>query len=243
MVILPRNKYITMDNNAVAERIKFLMKELNYRQVDFAQKIDIDTSNLSKYLNGRLAMSEALINKIVVNLGVSKQWLETGEDLPFAKQQPQQLVTVPDTHIVTQPTAAVAKRGTPVYDIDVTAGYLPQARMFTDDQIVGYVDLPDMTSSQCRIVRVSGDSMSPVIRNGDYIAVRELSNLRQIFWGQIYVVILDDYRMVKYIRRHDDPSMVILRSENKRYDDMIIYREEIRDLMFVQNIIHVDTRM
>ena len=50
-----------MDNNGVAERIKFLMKELNYRQVDFAQKIDIDTSNLSKYLNGRLAMSEALI--------------------------------------------------------------------------------------------------------------------------------------------------------------------------------------
>lgn len=243
MVILPRNKYITMDNNAVAERIKFLMKELNYRQVDFAQKIDIDTSNLSKYLNGRLAMSEALINKIVVNLGVSKQWLETGEDLPFAKQQPQQLVTVPDTRIVTEPNAVVAKRGTPVYDIDVTAGYLPQARMFTDDQIVGFVDLPDMTSSQCRIVRVSGDSMSPVIRNGDYIAVRELSNLRQIFWGQIYVVILDDYRMVKYIRRHDDPAMVILRSENKRYDDMIIDREEIRDLMFVQNIIHVDTRM
>ena len=95
-----------MDNNAVAERIKFLMKELNYRQVDFAQKIDVDTSNLSKYLNGRLAMSEALINKIVVNLGVSKQWLETGEDLPFAKQQPQQLVTVPDTHIVTEPTVA-----------------------------------------------------------------------------------------------------------------------------------------
>ena len=100
-----------------------------------------------------------------------------------------------------------------------------------------------MTSSQCRIVRVSGDSMSPVIRNGDYIAVRELSNLRQIFWGQIYVVILDDYRMVKYIRRHDDPEMVILRSENKRYDDMIIERMEIRDLMFVQNIIHIDSRM
>ena len=56
---------------------------------------------------------------------------------------------------------------------------MPQARMFTDDQIVGFVDLPDMTSTQCRIVRVSGDSMSPVIRNGDYIAVRELTNLRE----------------------------------------------------------------
>ena len=232
-----------MADNEVAKRIKFLMKELNYRQVDFAQKIDVDTSNLSKYLNGRLAMSDALINKIVVNLGVSKQWLETGEDLPFAKQQPQQLITVPESRIVTEPTKALVKKGTPVYDIDVTAGYQPQARMFTDDQIIGFVDLPDMTSTNCRIVRVSGDSMSPVIRSGDYIAVRELSNLRQIFWGQIYVVILDDYRMVKYIRHHDDPALVILRSENKRYDDMVIERNEIRDLMFVQNIIHVDTRM
>lgn len=232
-----------MADNEVAKRIKFLMKELNYRQVDFAQKIDVDTSNLSKYLNGRLAMSDALINKIVVNLGVSKQWLETGEDLPFAKQQPQQLITVPKSRIVTEPTKALVKKGTPVYDIDVTAGYQPQARMFTDDQIIGFVDLPDMTSTNCRIVRVSGDSMSPVIRSGDYIAVRELSNLRQIFWGQIYVVILDDYRLVKYVRRHDDPSMVILRSENRRYDDMEIDRADIRDLMFVQNIIHVDTRM
>ena len=232
-----------MDNNAVAERIKFLMKELNYRQVDFAQKIDIDTSNLSKYLNGRLAMSEALINKIVVNLGVSKQWLETGEDLPFAKQQPQQLVTVPDTRIVTQPSATMAKRGTPVYDIDVTAGYQPQARMFTDDQIVGFVDLPDMTSSQCRIVRVSGDSMSPVIRNGDYIAVRELSNLRQIFWGQIYVVQLDDFRLVKYVRRHTDPNMVVLRSENPNYDDMDVPRSDIREMMIVKQILHVDNRL
>lgn len=232
-----------MADNEIAKRIKFLMKELNYRQVDFAQKIDVDTSNLSKYLNGRLAMSDALINKIVVNLGVSKQWLETGEDLPFAKQQPQQLITVPESRIITEPTKALVKKGTPVYDIDVTAGYQPQARMFTDDQIIGFVDLPDMTSTNCRIVRVSGDSMSPVIRSGDYIAVRELSNLRQIFWGQIYVVILDDYRLVKYVRRHDDPSMVILRSENRRYDDMEIDRADIRDLMFVQNIIHVDTRM
>ena len=153
------------------------------------------------------------------------------------------MITVPESRIVTEPTKALVKKGTPVYDIDVTAGYQPQARMFTDDQIIGFVDLPDMTSTNCRIVRVSGDSMSPVIRSGDYIAVRELSNLRQIFWGQIYVVILDDYRLVKYVRRHDDPSMVILRSENRRYDDMEIDRADIRDLMFVQNIIHVDTRM
>ena len=232
-----------MNDKEIASRIKFLMKELNYKQVDFARKVDIDTSNLSKYLNGKLAMSDALVNKIVVNLGVSKQWLETGDDLPFPKQQQPALVSVPETRIVSPAAGMVPQKGTPVYDIDVTAGYKPQARMFTDDQIVGYVDLPDVMNNQCRIVRVSGDSMSPVIKSGDYIAVRELSNTRQIFWGQIYVILLDDYRLVKYIRRHDDPRMVILRSENKHYDDMEVARDEIRDLMFVQNILHVDTRM
>ena len=95
----------------------------------------------------------------------------------------------------------------------------------------------------CRIVRVSGDSMSPVIRSGDMLAVRELSDIQDIFWGQIYVVLLEDYCMVKYVRRHNDPTKVILRSENPDYDDMEIDRDKIRELMFVQNIIHIDTRM
>ena len=213
------------------------MKELNYNQGEFAQKIDVDASNLSKYLNGRLPVSDALVNRIVVNLGVSKEWLEQGTDLPFAK-----LPNVPATTTLSAAQLAPSVQGTPVYDIDVTAGTMPRARMFTDDQIVGSINLPDVMSQNCRVVRVSGDSMSPVIRSGDYIAVRELTNFQQIFWGQIYVVLLDDYRLVKYIRRHENPAMVILRSENRNYDDMEIRRADIRELMFVQHIIHLDTR-
>ena len=228
---------MTHNNSDIVQRIKYLMRELNCRQVEFARRIGIDNSNLSKYLNGRLPVSDALINRIVVNLGVSKEWLEQGTDLPFAK-----LPNVPATTTLSAAQLAPSVQGTPVYDIDVTAGTMPRARMFTDDQIVGSINLPDVMSQNCRVVRVSGDSMSPVIRSGDYIAVRELTNFQQIFWGQIYVVLLDDYRLVKYIRRHDNPAMVILRSENRNYDDMEIRRADIRELMFVQHIIHLDTR-
>lgn len=226
-----------MNEHDIVERIKFLMKELSYKQQEFARKIDVDPSNLSKYLNGHLPVSDSLVNRIVVNLGVSKRWLEEGDDLPFAKQ------IQPPTSTIVMTADSKSTQGTPVYDIDVTAGTLPRARMFTDDQIIGYVALPGIDSTGCRIVKVSGDSMSPVIREGDYLAVRELTNFQQIFWGQIYVILLDDYRLVKYIRRHDDPKMVILRSENPKYDDMDIYRTDIRDLMFVQHILHLDTRM
>lgn len=225
-----------MPDKDIVSRIRYLIKELNFSQLEFSKKIDVDASNLSKYLNGHLAISDALVNRIVINLGVNKDWLVMGTDLPYGKQN-----TVPSTVVSPGELAYSQLPGTPVYDIDVTAGTMPRARMFCDDQIIGVVNLPDI-SEQCRIVRVSGDSMSPIIRSGDLIAVRELSNLQQIFWGQIYVVLLDDYRLVKYVRKNPNPAMVTLRSENKNYDDMDIHRDEIRDMMFVQHIIHLDTR-
>ncbi len=224
----------------IAGRVRYLMKEMRYKQVEFAERIGVDASNLSKYLNGHLPISDALINRIVVNLGVSKEWLSDGTDLPYAKPRIQAATVDVDREAVRPLTGS---QGVPVYDIDVTAGTMPRSRMFTDDQIVGSIDLPDMVNQNCRIVKVSGDSMMPVIQPGDYIAVKELSNIHQIFWGQIYVILLDDYRLVKYVRRHPDPNMVILRSANPAYDDMEIYRNEIRDLMFVQTILRLDNRM
>lgn len=228
------------EQNDIAARVKYLMKEMRYKQVEFAERIGVDASNLSKYLNGHLPISDGLINRIVVNLGVSKQWLEDGSDLPFAKPQ------IIANQVSLKPgeiSGGLGTNGVPVYDIDVTAGTMPRSLMFTDEQIVGHIDLPDLVNQNCRIVRVSGDSMYPVIQPGDYLAVKELTNMQQIFWGQIYVILLDDYRLVKYVRRNPDPNMVTLRSANQAYDDMDIYRTDIREMMFVQSILHLDNRM
>lgn len=236
-----------MDNQEVAGRIRQLMRELNVKQLEFAEKIGIDASNLSKYLNGKIPVSEAFVNKIVVNLGVSKRWLEQGGGSPFesvvAAASP--AVTVP---AITMASGAIesAERptahGTPVYDIDVTAGALPRARMFSDDLIIGYINLPQLDARD-RIVTVSGDSMAPVIRSGDMVAIRETPNKDLIFWGQIYVVLTENFRLVKYMRRHPDPSMVILRSENPNYDDIDMPRRDILDLMLVHDIIRFDRRL
>lgn len=51
---------------------------------------------------------------------------------------------------------------------------------FADDRVVGFVNVPGI-SADCKIVRVSGDSMSPVINNGDYVALREVRDPSIIF--------------------------------------------------------------
>ena len=72
-------------NAEIIARIKYLMKEMGLKQVQFADRIGVDTSNLSKYLNAHMPLSESFLNRIVVNLGVSKEWLINGTDLPFGK--------------------------------------------------------------------------------------------------------------------------------------------------------------
>ena len=220
-------------NAEIIARIKYLMKEMGVRQVQFAERIGVDTSNLSKYLNGHMPLSDSFLNRLVVNLGVSKEWLLDGTDLPFAKTPVR--IDNGDSNVTTG--------GTPVFDVDATAGMASgRAELFANENIVGWVNLPNM-SPNCRIVRVSGDSMSPVINDGDFIAVREVSNLSQIYWGQIYLIQLDDFRVVKYVRRHNDPNMVVLRSENPNYDDMDVRRTDIHEMLLVQHILHLNTRL
>ncbi len=230
-----------MDNEYKIERIKTLIESLGITQSEFAKRIDIDASNFSKHLTGKQPISTTLINRIVADLGVSKEWLTKGIE-PMYPSTPNE--TPAHIRTVTLPSEAISQthNGAKVYGLDVTAGNLARDRMFTDDLIIGSIDVPSI-NPDCSIVKVSGDSMKPIINNGDMIAIREIRNPNLIFWGQIYVVLLEDYRMVKYVRKHENPDRVILRSENSAYDDIEIEKRDICDLFIVENIIHIDNRI
>ena len=234
-----------MSNDDKIIRIKALIDNQGITQSEFAKRIAIDASNFSKHLTGKLPISDSLINKIVVELGVSKEWLCSGNGPMYASTSS----TTNDMHnhirTLTLPSGAIVpevRNGAKVYGLDVTAGNLGRDRMFTDDLVIGSIDVP-FINPDCSIVKVSGDSMKPVINNGDMIAIREIKNPNLIFWGQIYVVLLEDYRMVKYVRKHENPDRVILRSENKEYDDIEIEKRDICDLFIVENIIRIDNRI
>jgi len=219
---------------SIIDRIKYLIAQSRMTQAQFASRISIDPSNLSKHLTGKLAISEALINRIVVDMGVSKAWLRDGVGLPYDKSiHARELSMTDNVNIVSPLNAGVA-----VYDIDVTAGCEELSQMFTSDRIIGTINLPQLDPTTA-IVHVSGDSMEPIIHDRGYIAVRPVSPSNVIFWGQIYVVVMEDYRMVKYLRRHSDPDKVILRSANSAYDDIEISRNDIIALYLVETILNV----
>ncbi len=217
----------------VVERIKYLIKLIRKNQAQFSEMIGLNPSNISKALSGKIAVSESMINRIVVNLGVSKQWLVNGTDVPFPRHDS------PNTLVNGGHMSEGQIKGAPVYDIDVAAGTANLSRMFTDEHVIGHLAIPGL-NPQLPIVKVSGNSMAPKIQNGGYISIRPVQLDSPIFWGQIYVVVLEDYRMVKYVRRHSDPEKVVLHSENPDFDDIVIDRKSIISMFQVESILNYE---
>ncbi len=224
-------------SETIIDRTRYLMKISRLSQAGMARRLGVDSAYISKVLSGKLPFTEGLVNKIVIDLGVSKQWLKEGTDVPFPK--PLHASTIHAD--ITPHESHSPGRGIAVYDIDVTAGSTELNRMLTVDRIMGYVDMPQV-NDDCIIVRVSGDSMRPAIPNGSFIAIRPVKTSGIIFWGQIYVVVTDNYRMVKYLRRHRDSEFVVLHSDNPDYDDIDMPRSEIQDLYLVETVINYDRR-
>lgn len=133
--------------------------------------------------------------------------------------------------------------GTLVYDINATAGFDGRDIDFTQEHVVGCICLPEIDKNQ-QIIGVSGDSMEPVLKNFDRIAIRKIENWTVIFWGQIYVVMTDEYRFVKYVKPHPtDKNYILLKSENStKYDDIELHRNQIRSMFLVTNVLRVETR-
>lgn len=220
------------------DRVKYLISKGRMTQAQFAKQIGMNPSNLSKILLGKMPVGETMLNRIVVNMGVSKHWLTTGEGVPYEKTSGSVPEVIPDE-------GGLGGKSTPIYDIDVTAGRQELSSLFTDDRIVGCVNLPNlpnMAGEDGAIVSVSGDSMTPVIKNGAFLAIRRVPLGAPIHWGQIYVVVLDDYRMVKFVRRHSHKGMVVLHSANPAYDDMDIPLSDIKALYLVEGILTYEKR-
>jgi phage repressor protein C with HTH and peptisase S24 domain len=86
--------------------------------------------------------------------------------------------------------------------------------------------------------------MAPHIHDGDWIAVRQVFNLNEIFYGQVYLVITSENRFLKYVRRDaDEKNYVILRSDNADYDDIRLPKKSIKYMFLVENVLSIQIKV
>lgn len=79
-------------------------------------------------------------------------------------------------------------------------------------------------------VRVSGDSMEPLLSDGDTIM---LDHSRNALEGEgVYVILLDDHLYAKRLQRQFDGSVSII-SQNKEYQAMTVPKDRLDELQII----------
>ena len=115
--------------------------------------------------------------------------------------------------------------------IEASAGYL---QGYADPEYIEHLNkikLPFLPTGTHRAFPIKGDSMLPV-KSGSYIVARYVENIRYLKDGRTYIVLtLNDGIVYKRVYdKIDEHGMLLLASDNKKYDPYYVPIDEIIEL-------------
>lgn len=204
----------------VVDRIKEIIFELHITPTEFSRRVDIQQTNISRKLRGISPVTDRDLYKISENTGYSLSWLRTGEG---EKKK----------------SFAISGDGDkkPFYDMNLEVGL---DYMNNNAQIIptSYIQAPGCEKAQfwCR---ASGDSMKPVINNGDIIALMEIERWNDFIpMNEPYAIVTtNNLRTIKIIKSGERDDGLRLCAYNKEYEDQQIKKETIKKIYKVVGVL------
>lgn len=220
------------------ERVKLIRKQLGMTQEQLAQHLGIGKAALSMIETGKAGLSMRNRNILVQDFNVNPDWLETGKGKMFNAE--------PDLHPYTlrTDTSKLPLQSVPLYSIEGTAGLVPLFTEQTRMEPVNYIHIPNLPKCDGAIY-VVGDSMYPLLKSGDIVLYKQLNNVEDIFWGDMYLLSIEidgeEYVTVKYIQKSDRAGYVKLVSQNPHHADKDVEINRIRAIALVKASIRMNS--
>ena len=109
---------------------------------------------------------------------------------------------------------------------------------------VNFIHIPNLPKCDGAIYIV-GDSMYPLLKSGDIVLYKQLHDIGDVFWGDMYLLSIDidgeEYVTVKYIQKSDRKGYVKLVSQNPHHADKEVEIARIRALALVKASIRMNS--
>lgn len=219
------------------ERVKLIRKQLGMTQEQLAQHLGIGKAALSMIETGKARLSNRNRNILVQELNVNPEWLEAGTGEMFNAE--------PDlTAYMHRTDNSLPMQSVPLYSIEGTAGLVPLFAEQTSTKPLNYIHIPNLPKCDGAIYIV-GDSMYPLLKSGDIVLYKQLHDLEDIFWGDMYLLSIDidgeEYVTVKYIQKSEREGYVKLVSQNPHHADKDVEISRIRALALVKASIRMNS--
>ncbi|WP_049287910.1 LexA family transcriptional regulator [Staphylococcus aureus] len=227
--------------NSFKDRLKQIMSERKISQSELSRRTGIGRNSISDYLNGKYEAKQDKVFELAKALNVNEAWL-MGFDISknrkienndiasiYSKLTPprqKNVLNYANDQLDEQNT-----KGDNIVDINsykqdriavnvngcVSAGVgerLHGETLFTE-MVKAPIPPHDLA------LKVNGDSMEPMFKDGEIIFVEKTHNIKN---GQIGIFIIEEEAYVKKVFVEDDRLTLV--SLNKEYRDLHFYRNE-----------------
>lgn len=205
----------------VSNRIKALIEGLEMNTSSFSKAIGIGNNvTIGRIINESRKPSYDVLEKILQTFGnVNADWLMKGQGAMF-KCGPSETSTPKVEKRKFELGKTSPNEGVPYYEIEVSASPL---FMFSDESEVPSLRLMVPGFEDCDMaLNVWGDSMHPTYCSGDIIICKRIIDKTEIVYGEPYLIITPERRLLKYIKKSKSIEKWLLVSENDFYDPIEI---------------------
>lgn len=178
----------------IKERIIQLIESKGIPKESFYANIGMTSASFRGNAKNTPLNSNAIENILSIIPDANAEWLLTGKGAMLKEKE------------TALPRLSVDQNiGVPYYDVDFVAGF---GLLQNEQTIVPTYNIVFKPFEEAQLwCNVTGNSMSPQINPGDIIALKEVNDLRNILYGEIYAVVLEEMRTIKIIRKSSDPEM------------------------------------
>lgn len=217
-------------NSEIVDIIIDLCNQRGWSLSEFARKLDLPKSSISRYFNKSRQLPINKINIFADTLGVSSEFLLgikiSNNDLldiynkldskrqtkvyEFASHQLDEQNGIQEEKVVYLVRGRQSAAGSMIHvdDVDAEMGVLPSSIV---------------PNGANELVQITGDSMEPLIKKGSEVYLRYQPTVED---GEVAIVRVEDEGVTcKYLFR--DGKNVILKSENQKYGDLIVDAEKV----------------
>ena len=209
---------------------------------DFAAKLGISASMVTEISKGRSSVGTSAIQNIVLQFNIDAKWLLTGEGTMLQGTENKVAPTANRTIEIAHQVPEGSNEGIPLIPLDAIAGFPVDGsggvRMEDCDRYV----IPEFENKGANfLIRVSGDSMTPLYYSGDLLACHKITDIRFFQWGTIYVLETSQGILVKRVQEstdHEDSILCV--SENSTvHRPFLLPRDDIRSLSTIVGLVRL----
>lgn len=208
-----------------------LSKKLGYKSSEKISRL---------FRDGGAKPSYDIIYDISNMFDINTDWLITGRGSMLKYNEVELINNKEVTQENELPEVNYEYKGAPYYNVDFIGGF----DLVLNDQTNNpdyYINFPPYNKEGVVWCNITGHSMEPELNNGDFIALKEMTDpIEYLPYGEIYGIITDNYRTVKRIRMSERKGFVRLIPTNKspEYGEQEIPISMIRKVFAVLGSMH-----